>query len=297
MSFFKIVLTAMLAGLLTACATEPKQSRQNRANDIHANSVMVTNLEANHGGSGTVLLSTNQNSYVLTNAHVCKVVENSGIVTGTRGRFMVTGYKSSKTFDLCLIRVSGNLGYRTTIADEPPKTYYETAHVSGFPALMPNVISSGHFSGKDQVPVMIGLKPCTPEEAQDPSKGPICELFGALPNIIVYESVLVSATIMPGSSGSGVYNKNLELAGVVFAGSKDFGYAWTVPFEDVRNFIFIEQGTLPYERPTNRVDPFGSSGSKITEKEFMEKLKTACNSSDKSKVESLCYLLKSDLVY
>jgi V8-like Glu-specific endopeptidase len=45
---------------------------------------------------------------------------------------------------------------------------------------------------------------------------------GGIPDIMQYDSTLVTATIMPGSSGSGVYNENKELAGVVFAGRANF---------------------------------------------------------------------------
>jgi len=55
---------------------------------------------------------------------------------------------------------------------------------------------------------------------------------------------LVTATIMPGSSGSGVFNEDMELSGLAFAGSGDLGYAWTVPYEDMMYFLNKELENL-----------------------------------------------------
>ncbi len=286
-------LVVMISTIFLAnCASAPKRV----GNDLRANSVKITNMAANSGGTGIVLRSSPVRSYVLTNAHVCGVVEKGGLVSGMAGSYTVVGYKKSESSDLCLIKVSGDLGYNTKLSKRLPRLFYEKASVSGHPALMPNIVTEGHFSGREVVPILVGFKECTPEDAQDPQKGPLCFMLGGLPIIKEFESILVSATIMPGSSGSGVYNEDRELAGVVFAGSGQLGYAWTVPYEQVVNFLFAEQKSLKYEKPTNTVDIFQGGGAKSKLEDSMILLKKVCGSADRTKVESLCQLLDSSLI-
>lgn len=284
------IVAVVVALSLASCASSSKKSH-----DLYAGSVKVTNTKANHGGTGIVLRSSDTASLVLTNAHVCGVIENGGLVAGVNGSYMVTGYKKSELADLCLVKVAGNLGYNTAIASHPPQLHYEKASISGHPALMPNVITKGHFSGREKVAVLVGIKKCTEEDAKDERKAAACYFLGGLPIIKEFESILVTATIMPGSSGSGVYNSQNELAGVAFAGSGQIGYAWTVPYEAVMNFLHKEAKTLKYQTPSNQVDVFGDGSGESSAELFMMKLRKVCGSEVKEKFSRLCELADSDL--
>jgi S1-C subfamily serine protease len=202
--------------------------------DPTANSVMITNLAKNSGGSGVILRSSETESIILTNAHVCKVVEKGGLVSGVAGDFMVTLYAPTAYHDLCLVQVAGNLKQHTKVATKAPMAYYEKALISGHPRLLPNVVTTGHYSGRKIIKLLAGFEPCKPEEL---SKDMGCAFFGVKPVIKDIESTLVTATIMAGSSGSGIYNSNMELTNLVFAGSGDLSYAFAVPFEYLRNFL------------------------------------------------------------
>ena len=291
------VLTVLFSAtmlFLTACATGQKTS-----NDISAGSVMITNTKGNHGGTGIVLRSGPTESLVLTNSHVCGVVENGGVVSGRAGQFMVSGYKHSEHHDLCLLKVEGDLRHNTKIANRPPVDYYERVAVSGHPALLPNVKTYGHFSGRERIPIMIGMRQCTAEDAKDQRKAFLCFFVGGIPIIKMYQSQLVTATIMPGSSGSGVYNKDMELSGVVFAGQSQLGYGWIVPYESMKNFLRVEQHHLEFQTPKNLVDIFeggGEEAQQVPQSEAVEKLRTACNSPNREKISRLCGLLESDLI-
>jgi hypothetical protein len=288
-------MLGMLA--LTACASSPSSSPTVAGgHDIHRNSVMITNLAANHGGTGIVLRSTQSASLILTNAHVCKVVEQGGLVRGEAGSFMVTAYKPSLKNDLCLIKVEGNLKANTAVSKRAPKAYYDQTAVSGHPALMPNIISRGHFSGRQVLQVVIGIKKCTEEDAQNPEKALACMLIGGIPIIKSYDSALVSATIMPGSSGSGVYNSDNELAGVVFAGSGQLGYGWTVPYQSVIDFLTRESKSLQYSLPNNELDLFGDKKER-TEEVMFEKLHKVCESSEQGKLGQICAIVKTDALW
>lgn len=236
------------------------------SNDLHNSSVMIVNRAQNSGGTGIIYKSENNKSYVLTNAHVCHVVENGGLVVGTGGKFQVATVQPSKQSDLCMLTVNSNLNVNTDFSKNAPK-WYDEIKVSGHPALMPNIISKGHVSGKDILPIMVGLRPCTDDEFTGPN-AQFCIFFGGMPVVKYYESTLVSATIMPGSSGSGVYNARNELVGVVFAGSKDFGYAWTVPYEQVK--AFLEGQNKDEEKQVDQTLSFNTD-KKESFKDAMEK--------------------------
>jgi len=206
--------------------------------DIRDSAVKITNRAKTHGGSGVVISSDANGSWILTNAHVCGVVKHGGLVSNAYGDFQAISYLESNRSDLCVINIGAQLGKPVKIAQDLP-SMYDAALISGHPALMPTVVSTGHVSGRQIIQVMIGVRPCTEEEKHS-AAGLACALLGGLPIVKNYESVLVTATIMPGSSGSGVYNAKDELIGLVFAGSQGFGYAWTVPYDQVINFLGIE---------------------------------------------------------
>jgi S1-C subfamily serine protease len=268
-------------------------------NDITQSSVMITNIAGNSGGTGIIISSDETHSEILTNNHVCRVVERGGLVTGRSGQFLVASYRKSQMHDLCMITVEGNLKANTKVASKAPVSYYENALVSGHPQLMPNVVTSGHFSGRKVISVMRGIKPCTDAQAQDPETAMLCLFVGGIPDIMQYDSTLVTATIMAGSSGSGVYNEKKELAGVVFAGSGDLSYGWTVPFESMKNFLDSEVNALPDEKPDNTVDILARLASRrnVDEATMIEKLKETCEGPNRDKIKDTCRLVSQDLIY
>lgn len=202
--------------------------------------VMITNTQGNSGGSGVIIESSSTLSSVLTNAHVCGVVKFGGLVTNTSGvSGVVRSYKISEAHDLCLILVSSDLGANTSLAYSSPKKY-DRATISGHPRLLPNILTFGHFSSKKIVQVMMGSRSCTESDYADPDKALFCMFTGHLPLIKTYEAIVVSATIQPGSSGSGVFTSDHKLGALVFAGSGDLGYALAVPFEYIDFFLTRE---------------------------------------------------------
>lgn len=286
-----LLSAAMLA--LSACATGPTKAEQE---DASANSVKVTNMDQNHGGTGIILYSSPTRSIVLTNSHVCGVVEEGGLVSGMAGNFMVESYKKSNQHDLCLIKVAGDLQGGVKLAKRPPVPYYEAATISGHPSLYPNVKTYGHFSGRQPIQILTGFKACTEEEMKDPSKSLFCMMLGGLPIVKEFDAVLVTATIMPGSSGSGVYNEDMELTGVAFAGSGSLGYAWTVPYQYVRDFVTREAKGIPESKPADILDVLGGSSKKTRETEILQKLENVCSSSPRIEFKQLCELLQAQML-
>lgn len=290
-----IAVMGLLASitLLAGCTTSQKKIAD--SSDIISNSVSITNNESNSGGSGTVLKSSDAASYVLTNSHVCAVAEEGGLVHGEAGTFAVAGIKHSKQHDLCLIKVYGNLRASAKLASQGSEPYRSEATIAGHPALYPTVVTKGHFSGRDTIQVMTGVEECTKEMVEkNPDILMMCIFMGGIPVIKNYDSILVSATIMPGSSGSGVFNKNNELTGVAFAGSGELGYAWTVPYEYVREFVLVESKSLKFKIPSNKIDLLGQRSER---RRNVETAKQACKTSERVKFQKTCKLLDQDMVF
>lgn len=282
-------LALVIGGLITLVAV--LVVTRNPTN-IHNNAVMIVNKAMNHGGTGIVYQSGKDGSYVLTNDHVCRAIKTGGVVKTTSNNYQVSSMLESQVSDLCLVFVASNLGERTKLAGSEPNTF-TPAKVSGHPALMPTVISTGHFSERAIIEVFTGLKECTDTDLANLDTALLCAFFGGIPIIKSYESLLVSATIMPGSSGSGVYNAKDELSGVVFAGSGDFGYAWTVPYDQVVQFLNSEvpNGEFTLLDQTLVLQQKEDQSKKI--RSVLKKCNTATNES----ILKVCNVIKRDMMW
>lgn len=286
-----LLVASAFLGLVILIGGASLLGHKNHKSDMRSASVMITNREANHGGTGIILQSTESRTSILTNDHVCRAIKDGGVVRNRTGNYQVASIIESELSDLCLVQVLANLNVNISISDYGPKMY-DKATVSGHPALMPNVLSQGHVSGRNIIEVMTDIRPCTQDELQSPL-GMACMFFGGMPVIKSYESVLVTATIMPGSSGSGVYNSSGELIGVVFAGSEGFGYAWTVPYEQVINFLYREHQTL-------KVQNLNQELSLLPKQEDSKRLRDILQNCDTTKnelIRNYCNILRRDVTW
>jgi S1-C subfamily serine protease len=255
--------------------------------DITKNAVMITNKAENSGGTGIVYYSTKNGSYVLTNAHVCHVVENGGVIKTDAASYQVQSYLKSEVSDLCMIYTPVDLKRQTKLAKSEPELF-TLSKVSGHPALMPTVVSLGHFSGRQIISVMTGTRACTDADKDNA----FCLFFGIIPIIKSYDSQLVTSTIMPGSSGSGVYNAKNQLSGVVFAGQGDFGYGWIVPYDQVVQFLSKEVFSgnwVNIDQTLTKQNTDAGSGTK----EMLKK----CNQAVELNIVRFCSILRRDVVW
>lgn len=224
--------------------------------------VMITNLKGSSGGSGTILRSYPNYSEILTNAHVCEVTKRGGIVHSYQGDATVINYVQSEIHDLCLIKAASDLGINTDVASSPAGIFRDIS-VSGHPNLLPTIITKGMYSGNIIIQVMGGTRKCTEQELKDPVLGLVCNMLVEIPMIKSFEASVVSATIMPGSSGSGVFNSSEDLVAVIFAGRDGFGYGFAVPYEYVKQFVDKESKILTPQFPDTTVE-FSSTESRAT---------------------------------
>lgn len=243
----KIVMGIVILFGLIICGSS-LTTKEKPSNSPRANTVMITTLKGNSGGTGVVIDSSPTKSYVLTNRHVCKLAQHMAVVHSPLGGDVpVVSYQVYERHDLCMIVVYANLHAYSTISETAPRDG-DKVMVSGHPHLLPRSETFGALSGKHIIPVMEGQRPCTEEDARDPKLAPFCIFFGSLPVVHNYESVSTSAFISPGNSGSQVVNADNKIVGLVFAGSGDPGWGELVPYEYIVDFISELNGMNPPQR-------------------------------------------------
>ena len=196
--------------------------------DLKKSSVRIYAEGFDRGGTGSIYQSVkNKYSRILTNKHVCRLIETGGYVNYNDVNYAITHYKKFKNHDLCLINIPVDLGINLKVSDTLAKPS-ELVRVSGHPNLLPHIASIGHLSDEVTIDLVVGIRECTEKEKKyDLLK---CLWFGGMPVVQDFDSVVISNLIKPGSSGSAVFNLKGELVGVVYAGnSRGFSYGYIVP--------------------------------------------------------------------
>lgn len=265
------------------------KDRPTQTRDFAKTSVMIVDAEMRSGGTGVVLRSTDTYSEILTNKHVCRLVEAGGLVIQNGNRYLVDSIKKYSKHDLCLVKIYQSLGINTEVSKTPPRDF-EDAFISGHPALLPHVLTKGNFSGRQIIQLLVGIKKCTVQEENGPY-GMYCTLMGGIPIVQSFASQLVTGTILPGSSGSGVFNSKGEISGLVFAGRGDgLGYAFIVPHEFVVDFIQNEANTE--YKPVNQ-NQYDSLIRRIFEKQKS----CALGSSEQKVLKNYCQTVQNYLIW
>jgi len=217
--------------------------------DYSKATVMITNQDETSGGTGVILKSKSSASYVLTNSHICAILEGGGLIHTWKGKFTPQKYVKSKLHDLCMVKLNTDLEVNTKIAAKAPKVN-EHITVAGHPYLLPLIFSTGHTSKDLTISMWAETEKCTKKDYED--YGFICWWFDGMPVIRTYDTKVVSATIAPGNSGSAVYNSSGEIVGVVFAGyGRGLSHGIVVPHSYVKNFVSKESKKLKWKKVKN----------------------------------------------
>lgn len=266
----KLVIGALLATLIATLGYGTFMGTVSRT----SSTVMITNSAETSGGSGVILESSPTESKILTNAHICAVVKDGGVVkTSWQDKYLVHSYVVSPDHDVCMIKVKTDLGVNTDLASHAPDIM-DSASISGHPALLPNVISKGHFANRKVIYLLHSIRECTDEDRKDPKLSLFCAFFGKLPIFKAFESRVITATIMGGSSGSAVYNWRNQISGLAFAGNgKGLSFAFAVPYEYVASFVKQVDTRDPhlmsqYFKPEYKIDIKDLVSTTSTEDQF-----------------------------
>lgn len=237
--------------------------------------VMITANSMRSGGTGVILSSRPGYSRILTNKHVCELIQIGGKVTTDDGKiYPIDAFQVYKKHDLCLIGIFKDLGVNIKVAEKAPEIYSSSV-VVGHPALLPTIVTPGHFSQIRPIQLMVGLLPCDGTEQGE--EGLSCIFNGGKALIVEYQAQVTSSTIMPGSSGSGVFNDKGELAGMIFAGMSGFGYGMLVPWEYVHDFL-SHLKSYPVQTPDPNKEPVNFFVS--NKGSFIKKFEEQCRYKD-----------------
>lgn len=192
------------------------------------------------GGTGMIYKSMKSRSWILTNAHVCEMMQKHGGIAETyKGDFDVTRVQISEIHDLCVAEVNTNLKINNKIS-RTAALKGDRVWIVGHPSLLPLIIVEGYVSDRDDIMVNDSSKPCEEADYKNPDTRWECAITGKVSTASSYDSLLTSGLIEPGSSGSPVYNEYGEVVAVVFAGAGSRGQAWCVPWEYVNAFLTQE---------------------------------------------------------
>lgn len=286
----KVVIGALVGSIIVMCFSLYATVTENRINGA---TVMIMRMTGG-GGTGVVISNSPSESRILTNNHVCEAIRAGGKVRSSSGKeHLVSTITQSQLHDICLVTVQADLGTSAKIASKAQATYSPSS-ISGHPNLLPAVVSKGHVSSNQIIGVFMGVRACNNDEKAEEQSSMICMFFGGMPVIRTFDALLITAMIMPGSSGSAVYNADGELAGLAFAGSQGLSYAYTVPYEYMKNFLDVELNRLDTEILNYEASLLDMLQAQNKSKSYYTYIRNKCNNAPKA-VEAVCATMVRDI--
>lgn len=275
----KLILSLML--LIPSLALSADY-RPSKVSEFYKTSVRIYNPDESSGGTGSVFRSFDNATHILTNKHVCRLVEQGGIIEHAGNKYDVTHYKKFPTHDLCLVRIKTGLSINTVISDVIYKRSI-TTYVSGHPNLLPHIVTKGHMSDRIDIKLVVGVKKC--KEGDNDIR---CAWFGGKPVVKTFDSQLISNLIKPGNSGSAVFNGKGEIVGVVYAGdSRGFSFGYIVPQIYV---IFFVQNAHRYK--------WVKVGTPVDEEDWIDRVFNykICEN-DEKELFDFCLEIKNNMIW
>jgi S1-C subfamily serine protease len=200
--------------LLTSCSSVPSTNEWYAGGEKSI--FYVTNKAfQGHGTGFTVFNPYDHKKYILTNNHVCEGLQEAdgAIYIYSEGRLKKSKvlYKDP-SLDLCLIypRHKSPPFY---LHENNMRPDHQNIFIMGYGADAPLTLTIGHRQYRTKI-----------------------QLDGGDTE---FEAEITTAVIYPGNSGSPVFDSNMEVIGVVFAGSTITHYGAFIPLDKV--YLFLEE--------------------------------------------------------
>lgn len=203
--------------------------------------VYVTNKEGTSGGTGFHVRAKSGEKYLVTNAHVCEGIEKDGEVyvrLATEDlpipRHVL---QKSPTTDLCLVEALPQAKPVEMAESDPGAGDLLTA--IGHPKLFQMTETSGLVIGPRKITMLDRLIPL-PGECDEPKheRKEIDILFFKVPACLIHlDAIQTTVVILPGSSGSPLFDEAGKVRGVAFGADSNDNWAAIVPVSDLREFL------------------------------------------------------------
>ena len=209
--------------------------RRNTAKHVY----MVTDRKERGGGTGFAVTAPSGKSYILTNAHICKM-ENRRKVLKVRqagmNRFVPKRIiERSRRTDLCLIEGFPNSG-GLQLADNV--RLRESITFVGHPLLNPIVVRQGEILARQSIDIVDDLSRarCRPPRYKmkkiDMNRGPKRRMC-----VESVDSYITDVEVYGGSSGSAAVDKFGQVVGIVFATDTRSNWGAIIPLDHIKSFL------------------------------------------------------------
>lgn len=200
--------------------------------------VTITNEKGNSGGTGFFLKMPSGKTALVSNRHVCDLKDSNNFVfvhTEDGKTYPRKVIEQAKDTDLCVIETIDNYeGLRIGGRNYSGQFIYSIGH----PKLMPLVMVGGEIFANANIDVFDHLISKDRPTCENGKIEDVNMLFFSLKACMhTVNADFITATIFPGNSGSPVVDAFGRVEGVVFAGDSDSNWGFTIPVEDLKNFI------------------------------------------------------------
>jgi S1-C subfamily serine protease len=202
-------------------------------NTVGSQVVYLTEKSGRAGGTGFAIKTPSGDVLTLTNAHVCGLADDKGIIYAKTDKTRSIPLKVIELYDkadLCLVsKMPGMTGLKVASS----VSIGEELGLVGHPKLLPLTLTRGQLLGYGMVAVLVDTQPCKEDTGMYKTVmsifGPVC--------VEISRSAFTSITSFGGSSGSPTVNIFGNVVGVLYAGDNTSNWGILVPLEAVVDFI------------------------------------------------------------